>query len=132
MLTLSSPLVSNGALQSVQGHSSLTHPFNFFLTFGHSERQSAGMSKKLKGWVRALWRLELEPNPLISMYRQTSPVTDIILSYFQVKQFAYLCNKSKLRIWYAKCVDRNARWKLTGNWLSTKYLFRFSTSFTLP
>ena len=37
-------------LQSVQGHTGLTHPFN--LTFGHSGAQDW----KGKGWVRPVWR----------------------------------------------------------------------------
>ena len=37
--TLSSPVVSNGTLQSVQRHPGLTQHFKVFLTFGHSGAQ---------------------------------------------------------------------------------------------
>jgi len=48
--------------QSVWGHTGLTHPFQF-LTFWHSGAQSSTGRvpdvKKLKGWVRPVWRWTL-------------------------------------------------------------------------
>jgi len=47
-------------LQSVQHHTGLTHPFQFFeiwaLWRSGLNAMSAQMSKKLKSWVRPVWR----------------------------------------------------------------------------
>jgi len=50
-------------LQSVQGHTGLTHCFYFFLIFGalwrSGLRARVPECQKLKGWVRQVWRWTL-------------------------------------------------------------------------